>query len=273
MSQFLLTFFLIFSCFAQELLGTIQEVPIRELELKDCLLPEDHPLQNQLQFLFQDPHLFASLHHLEQSEFHLLSRNNSKIMVASHPAIKHYLIKKFSDIIPQHLQLINYVKRIRGARALKEFIYLNRLKHIVVPQKWIYPLPTQFSNPQTGERSYLLIVEDMEICSGKGQVKGQTAKRYNKIDKKTLRELCMVVYYFRGLDSGLCNMPFTHHNQIAFIDTECWDDWNREGFLSRVMPYLPQKRQKYALKVLRELCEQDTKPICKQCLSQYRERR
>jgi len=239
------------------LLAEIREVKIHELAISDCLLPEDHPLQIRLKNLFENCDMFKTLEHFGTSGFHTISRRDHKIMVARHPVIKNYLIKKFSDIIPQRAQLLNYLKRIAGARALQEFIHANNLENIVVPQKWLYALPNHFSDSTTGEQAYLLIVEDMDICTGKGKHNGENAKRYYNIDYDTLRELCIVVYYFRGLDSAPCNMPFTHQNKIAFVDTECWDEWDREGFLPRIMPYLKKNRKKYTLKIFEKLSEQD----------------
>lgn len=247
-------FILVISQFIPEiLLGEIRKANIYELGIDECLLPVNHPLQHQLRNLFENPKMFKSLGHLNKAGFHTISKRDHKIMVASHPGMHNYLIKKFSVSTPQNAQLHNYLKRISGARALQEFIHLNRLQNIIVPQKWLYPLPDHFCDPNTGERTYLLIVERLDICSGKGRPDGEVARRYSNIDYDTLKELCIVVYYFRGLDSGPCNMPFTYQNKIAFIDTECWDEQVREGFLPRIMPYLGKQHQEYVLEVLKEL--------------------
>lgn len=261
-------FFLIYSfCLHEKLWGEIQWIELRELDMKDCFLPDDHPLQSKLKKLFKDRSMFRSHSHLENLGFYTLTHKEEKIMVAGHPDLKSYLIKKFSDAnsSPKAVQLNNYLKRIAGARALKEFIDLNHLKHIVVPQKWLYELPAQFNDAATGEKSYVLIVEDMDIYTEKGS-RGRAAK-YQKIKYDILKELCIVVYYFRGLDSVRSNLAFTNQNKISFIDTECWDEWDREGFLARIMPYLKPRCREYAKKVFKELCEQDTREeICRECM-------
>lgn len=228
-----------------------------ELELRDCLLPTSHSLQEKLSDLFNDPGMFKTKKVFKKTEFQVLSKGMHKIMVAGHPKLKGYLIKKFSDFTSPEDQLANYLKRISGARALAEFIRVNNLKHVVVPQKWLYPLPPQFSDCKTGKSTYILVVEDMDICSGNSSYHGETAKKYAEIDNKILREICTVVYYFRGLDSAPCNMPFTHQNQVAFIDTECWDEWDRQGFLSRINRYLNVESRAFALKMHEELKKQD----------------
>lgn len=256
-----LSFFVIFSLFFFEsLFSETQISSVQEIRPKYCLLPKKHPLQARLKNLFKDPDMFQSPEHLNLAGFHVVNINKVRrgFMVASHPTIKKYLIKKFQCDTPRKEEVRNYLQRIEGARALREFIKLNKLQHIVVPRKWLYRLPIQFSDPEKGKKSYVLIAEKIDICSGGKDVDGEIAKRYQDIDFDVLRELCIVVYYFRGLDSGLQNMPFTYQNQIAFIDTEHWEQ-NRYEFLRYVMPHLSQDRQEYVLAVFEELKAQDNR--------------
>lgn len=222
---------------------------------QDYLLPKNHLIQKKLKKIFIHQEMFNSLDHLKNEGFDLISHTEGKIMVAAHPKIENFLIKKFNNNISQKEQLENYMARIAGARALRKFIRENHLSHIIVPQKWLYPLPSSFSDPATGEQTYLLIVEKIDICQGKGKRNGEVAEKYRAIDLETLDELCKVVYHFRGLDSAPCNMPFTYQNQIAFIDTECWEE-NRTEFLPRILPYLTRDRQEYALNLLEKLSSQ-----------------
>ncbi len=236
----------------------IQPVIWEYLPLEDCLMPPDHPLQKKLNKLFNNPKLFQSPQQMKQAGFEIINNLHRGLMVASHPSIKNYLIKKFQDHIPQDKQLNNYLKRINGARALNHFIKANHLQHIVVPQKWLYRLPKRFSDSKTGKNSYVLIVEQLDICEGGKDPNGDLAKRYYNMDLSILKELCITVYYFRGLDSMLHNMPFTHQNQIAFIDTERWD-WKREGYLKQAMPFLSKDRQEYALREFEGLTIQENR--------------
>lgn len=228
----------------------------RALALEECLLPDEHPLQKQLSGLFEDRRMFKSIRRLSQKGFQVNQRVHRGLMVAGHPAFSNYLIKKFKNSVAQQAQTENFLKRVNGARALSRFIKLNNLQHIVVPQKWVYLLPEQFSDPKTGDRSYVLIVEKMDICSGGKDPRGEVANRYYSIDKDILREICIVLYAFRGLDSVLHNLPFTYQNKIAFIDTEKWEE-EREEFLPRIKPFLSEENKKYASEVFRELRNQN----------------
>jgi hypothetical protein len=234
--------------------GKAIENSFHKLTVNDCLLPDDHPLQKKLKTLFKfgNDGMFRSRKHLRQAGFQVLNRIHRGLMVASHPSLKQYLIKKFQNKISQKDQLNNYLSRINGARALRAFTEVNNLKHIVVPQKWLYRLPKRYSNPETKERSYILIVEKIDICSGGEDFDGEVARRYHNIDLEVLREICVILYYFRGLDSRLHNLPFTHLGKIAFIDTERWER-ERQEFLANILPFLSYDRQAFALGVLQEL--------------------
>jgi hypothetical protein len=130
---------------------------------------------------------------------------------------------------------------VNGARHLRQFIDLNHLSHIVVPQKWIYRLPKQFSDPETQERTYILIAEEIDILN-----KESTIEKYHTISFDALTDLCIAVHYFKGLDSMLNNLPITQNDKIAFIDTEKWDEWDRKWSLQKIMPHLSEDRREYA---------------------------
>jgi hypothetical protein len=249
-SKIWMAILLVFSLFHTDVLfSDIQKIEIQEIELKECLLPKDHPLQKQLKNLFKDPEMFRSPRSFRQAGF-LVSKSYRErhVMIGRHPHIPNYIFKKFRNQIPQHDQLANYLKRVNGARHLRKFIDLNHLSHVVVPQKWIYRLPKQYSDSETKERTYILIVEDMNIYNSK-----ESIKRYHTIPFDVLKELCIVVYYFRGFDSIPNNLPFTQSDKIAFVDTEKWDDWNREYFLLRIVPHMNEDRKQYAQLLFEEL--------------------
>lgn len=248
-------FFILSSFICEATIGEIKPVKVEKLKLEECLLPEDHPLQARLRGFFKDPDMFKSNECLRQAGFSPCNKPAKPFMVATHPKLKHYIIKKYRDDISQRQQLKNYLNRISAARALKKFIQLNHLQHITVPQKWIYELPKRFSTKKN-RKSYLLIVEKVDMYSGADDPNGEVAQKYNSMDFDILKELCIVLYYFRGLDSSLRNMPFTHHNQIAFIDTEHWQDEDRP-FLRHAMSYLSLDRQQYALAIYEELQMKD----------------
>lgn len=207
--------------------------------LKEYLLPRNHPLHRELDKLFKRN---VTLNTDNQSGFYIFLEKR-KLMIIEHPKLKGYLIKKLKDSIPMEKQLNNYIKRIEGAQAVAKFIKKNKLKHIVVPKKWLYKLPQKHS----GHSSYILIVEKMDLCSP-----SEVHEKYNQIDYEMLQELCLVVNTFRGLDSHAGNLPFTRQNKIAFIDTEKWNV-KRDEHLDRLRKDLNEENYQAAQEIFAEI--------------------
>jgi hypothetical protein len=224
------------------------------LPLQKYLLPNEHPLQSSLKRIFKRSSMFNNPIEFQHAGFHVLERVHRGLMVATHPSIKGYMFKKFQKSTSLADQLENYLKRIDGARALSDFISEKNLHYIVVPKKWLYRLPKKFSDQKTNEAAYILIVEHIDICEGNADPSGENALKYFCIDDQVLQELCQILYRFRGLDSKLHNLPFTHQGQIAFIDTERWER-KREGYLSQIIPFLSLEKQSFALSLFQTLDE------------------
>jgi hypothetical protein len=253
-------FFFFFLVTCKLLWSDIQQISSQQIDLSGYLLPQNHPLQEKLDTLFEDPNMFKSHQNVKQAGFHVVYNKykpNTKLMVIKHPALENYLIKKFVDKISRRQQLRNYVSRIKGAKALRKFIKVNNLQHIVVPQKWLYELPEQFSDIKTKEKGYLLIEDNMDICSGGLSSKGEVARKYKTIEFDILDELCLVVYNFRGLDSAMNNLPFTKQNKIAFVDTEHWKSKKGKKYLRKIKPYMSEDRREHALNLFQKLNEQE----------------
>jgi len=189
--------------------------------------------------LFQDRHMFDSNRHWRKAGFSVDGEGvESNIMVASHPSAPGYLFKKYSKKVSLKDQNRNFRARIEGANKLRRFIATQGLSRIVVPQKSLLTLPSRFK--RKGRDAYVLVVEKLDLLSG-----DESRKRYGKLDSEGLRQLCAAICRFRGLDSGVRNVPFTKDGRIAFIDTERWES-KREGkvFLHRIRAYLDRDQQR-----------------------------
>ncbi len=151
--------------------------------LTNYLLPHDHHLQTILKNIFQHPEMFQTPSHFRNAGFNV-ELGHRKLMVGFHPAIAGYLIKKFSHDIPLSTQLNNYIKRIKGAKRLCEYIKKYNFQHLVVPQKWLYRLPKSFSMNQ--QNAYVLIVENMDIYNDWENPKGEARNLYFNMDKEIL---------------------------------------------------------------------------------------
>ena len=201
------------------------------------------PFVSVLKELFTDPKMFDSFDRFRSAGFHLVDHSETKIMAGGHKRLKSYLVKKYNNKRSGKEQLRNYMHRIEGARLLRNFIVDNKFQSVVAPQKFLYELPDSFS-----ER-YLVIAEKFDLVSQR-----DTERAYERLDRQQGRELAMVLFYFRGLNSTAANLPFTENGKIAFIDTERWH--HDKDLLRKVGDRLSEKRLKEVEAVHRELRRQ-----------------
>ena len=184
----------------------------------------------------------------QKAGFHVIL-GHRKLMVGEHPTIPGYLVKKFSDDKSQKVQIKNYLKRIRGAKAVKAYIQKHDFKHLIVPKKWIYQLPHRFS--KKGRHTYVLIVEKMEIYQWEDP-NGKARELYYHMDKDILKELCTVLHDLKGCDAFPRNQPFTHSGKIAFIDTEHVGEM-KGHFFKHIVPELNDELKSYAVELWNHL--------------------
>jgi hypothetical protein len=206
------------------------------------------PFVTVLETLFTDSKMFSSFDRFREAGFHLVDHAETKIMAGSHRRLRGYLIKKYNNDRPGKDQLRNYMHRIEGARLLREFIAEHNFQHVVVPQKFLYAL-----SPSFPER-YLVIAEKFDLVSRSG-----TERAYGKLDREQGRELAVILYYFRGLNSTIANLPFTADGKIAFIDTERWH--RDKDLLRKVGDRLSGKRREEMEDVFRALSRQGARPF------------
>ena len=188
--------------------------------------------------LFREPSMFDSSGNWQKAGFEVAGRGEkSNIMVASHLSAPGYLFKKYSKKISLKKQLKNYRRRVEGAQKLGKFIAKQQLTRIVVSQKYLHELPPEFS--RKGVSSYVLVVERLVLLES-----SDSKQQFHQLDNEGLRQLCLVLDKFQGLDSGVRNVPFTSNDQIAFIDTERWNE-TKKSHLHRIRAYLSEEQRAF----------------------------
>lgn len=202
--------------------------------------------------LFQDPGMFDSSDDWADEGFRLLRASDNKICVASHRSVDGYLFKKYvasgkRESLKDQLQ--NYQARLEGARRLRSLIDEKDLRHVAVPRKWLRELPSDFGSRK--QPSHVLVVERLDILDD-----DETARAYGRIDDEVLRDLCVVLHAFRGLDSSLKNVPFTSDGRVAFIDTEHWERHNDNRDKRRFLKYLGDHLSSDSFKLARKMWDQ-----------------
>ena len=189
--------------------------------------------------LFPEESIFDSRESWQRAGFDVVDRDDAEeIMVAGHAAAPDFLFKKFTNRISSRQQLRNYQGRIDGAAALHQLVAAEKLRRVAVPRKWLRAVPG----------GHLLVVDRIDVLS-----RSETKDAYGRIDEETLRDLCVVVHAFRGLDSGARNMLITRDGKVAFVDTERWDHDRDRPPLKRVREYLTPERRKLAEKIFKKL--------------------
>jgi hypothetical protein len=194
-----------------------------------------------LDALFPDASMFASRETWRAAGFDVIDRDaNKRIMVAAHAAAPSCLFKKFPNEISAEDQLESYQIRVDGADALRDFISEHRLSGVVVPDKQIVDLG--------GTRGALVIVDRLDLMTDE-----DARKAYGLIDDQTFTDLCVVLYTFRGLDSGVRNLSLTKSGQIGFIDTERSDDERDRPYFKHIRRYLTRGQISMANTVFKQL--------------------
>ncbi|HSX22287.1 MAG TPA: hypothetical protein VLE97_05880 [Gaiellaceae bacterium] len=192
--------------------------------------------------LFPEAKMFDSRRSWRKRGFEIVNDDDEReIMVAAHPGAPGLLFKKFTNKVKASDQLANYRLRAEGAAELRKFIAAERLKRVIVPQKWVRELPAV-------RKTHVLVVERVDVLTRR-----ETRKAYPNLDGATLRELCVVVREFRGLDSGARNMLLTRSGQIAFVDTERWKRETDRAYLRHVEDYLTKDQRALAKKIFKQL--------------------
>lgn len=220
----------------------LTETITKELSATSATLP----IAALLPSLFTDPKMFGSYRRFSAAGFSLVVHAPHKMMAGTHDLAPGYIFKKFND--DKNGQIVNYLRRIEGARLLRAFIADRGFTRVVCPRKWLYELPSSFPH------RYLVVAERLRLVG-----LPQTERAYGRIGKTQTRELATVLYYFRGLNSTASNLPYTKDDKIAFIDTERWH--HKKDFLRKVGDRLPAKRRQLAEKIYDELRRQGARPL------------
>lgn len=204
------------------------------------------PASLDLGGLFRDPDMFDSKSSWAAAGFQIVNGSkNGKIMVACQASVPGLLFKKYTDAVSQRDQRANFECRLEGAQRLRAFVEERALTRIIVPRKWIIELPRKFSR-----RATVLVVERLDLLEA-----NQSAEAYHDIDPALLRELCTVLFHYRGMDSSVYNLPFLTGNRIGLIDTEHWDRDYSKDYLHHVGEHLSHEGRKAAKKIFHQLRE------------------
>jgi hypothetical protein len=189
----------------------------------DYMMPEDHPIKEELDLIFSKSRVFCDFDSMKAAGFaNAKPQHNTRLIVTRHPDFPGYVFKVYLDKqsyfhkIPEYE---NWVKRVKGARAIKKSIKKHDYGHLFkVPQKWLYLLPDNPSPPQNYLRKlFILVEEDMDIYNGtENKLMWGSDVITTELLDAFFTVLCDV--FLQDTTTGNCN--FAHDGRIAFVDTE-----------------------------------------------------
>lgn len=193
-------------------------------QMRPFLLPLNHPCKPILDRIFNRSRAIENELAFAQSGFEtLLTTHASYLTVARHPCIPGYLFKVYLD---SELRLKNeragwewLVDRCKGAQNVRKLIKKKRIRHFIVPDKYIYPLPAEPSPVLLSgqpRQPILLLVTDMNLTSRLESVNAWK----NKITKEHLDELYLILSHGYASAGLIDNIPYTESGKFACVDTE-----------------------------------------------------
>jgi len=221
-------------------------------EVKECihdptpyLLPRDHYLRSILDTIFSNPALLKNKKSFSKGRFTTIALRKKKgsLRVARHPSAPGYLFKlylkneteKSSDEVAQAL-----IQRCVVAKRVGDLIKQQGIRHITVPEKWLYEIAR---DAKSDERTFVLVVRDMQLSQYKGSVKA-----WKKVaTEEHLHELYAILSSGYASVALAQNIPYTKSNTFSCIDTEFAE---RNFRLARAKRYFSNRMKKYWMKLI-----------------------
>jgi hypothetical protein len=197
-------------------------------QVRPYLLPANHPAWPKLNRIFCKVRATQTPEDFKKAGFKRWRPGRwSRVMASSHPEIKEYFVKAYSDL---ELGIIydwkKWIHRIEGAKTIRATIKRNNLQeHFKVPHKWLYPLPAHPSPPKNSHylrKNFILIAENMRI-----QPHEKNDKMYKHNMTRQLLDGIYIILQEAGLYDSVYNfnIPFCKDGRIAIIDTEYHHKW------------------------------------------------
>ena len=226
--------------------------------LAPYFIPADSEVKHFLDALFLSSHFSCKQSDLDREGFIGKKSPNctSQITVLSHPDHEEVIFKLYLDRVKIKREAERFYQRIFGAELIREYLKSRDESPILIPKKWIYPIPKREGDDFHKERSkhyFILIAEKIPASSPEEQL---------LLWKSAVQKEELIALYQIAFDLGLwdsvvpANALITSEGKIALIDTEHYfysvDFTRLECYLSKEMRAfwrsLSQKKQKHLRK-------------------------
>ena len=208
------------------------------------LLPLDHPCRAALDLIFSASRVTANRDTLIEAGFEIFGAANSGsyVTVARHPAVPGFVFKLYLDSEKRTKKDIPHcewlARRCIGAKRIRKIIQKKKIRHFVVPDKWIYVLPIYPLAQEPHPEPIILLATEMDLENEETtKVAWQT-----KVTRRYLDELYAILKHGCGTTALVNNTPYTKQGQFAFTDTEYP---KRHFHLEKVKSVLSKEMQHY----------------------------
>ncbi|MEC7839836.1 MAG: hypothetical protein VX777_07335 [Chlamydiota bacterium] len=227
-------------------------------EVAPYLMPDDHPIKQKLDKIFQDKRVTESCETLLEAGFVFTPVQGIVCKAMKHKKMKGYVFKIYPDTIETRVDWVSWTKRCRGAKLIRESIKKHGYESLFkVSNKWIYPLPAEPS-PKTmskgGRKNFILVAEDQHPTSKKYNWSKWRRVRSQEFIKKVMR---VVIDTGAGDCVRANNIPWCKDGKVAFIDTEVTHRWP-VSFQPMLEVMSPKMRKKFP-KLVESLGGEDLK--------------
>jgi len=226
--------------------------PLVQTELKPYFLPKKHPARKVLDQIFSTyPHALNNPDTFVEAGFytHLVKRSSrtrsARMCLASHPLVPGYLFKVYLNSETKLKRNEGWYKlatRCEGAENIRKLIKAEKMRHFVVPDKWLYRLPVDETSGKE-QQPVILMETDMDLVQG-----GACREAWKKVGKEELRELFSILSHGYSSPYLVNNIPLTRDGKFACIDTEYA---KRKNNLKHAQHYFSDEMQVYWEKLVK----------------------
>lgn len=189
------------------------------------IMPTNHAARAALDRIFSKRRVLQDSESLISAGFtNSIPGNGSQTIVTQHPKVDHYILKLYLDSQTGVSDWQSWIHRASGADQAREVIQARKLfPYIVVPYKWIYPLPNKpRASPESEGKNFILVVDKMPVLSKKESIQ----RWYRDMNKDRLKAI-----YFLTEELGLVNcsqannLRWEHYLRIVLCDFERHHIW------------------------------------------------
>jgi hypothetical protein len=213
--------------------------------MKPYLLPLSHSAKPFLDYIFSRSRAIESEPALVSAGFCVLfSQKETCIEIAKHPLTPDYIYKIYLDNETHMKNDLPGWKRLTirclVAKKMKDIIAEKQMRHFIVADKWLYPLPILPKSRAIASHPVILLAKDMDIYPKEESLRAWKTL----ITKEHLDELYYLMSRGYGSTGLPRNVPYSRCGKFVFIDTE-YDIGQKELRLERVKKYLSPEMQQY----------------------------